>query len=127
MNTLREALTDYLAMRRSLGFKLRVAGRGLLEFVSFLEEKGASYITTSLALEWAQLPSSAQPAWWAERLIFVRGLARYRSATDPRTEIPSWGLLPHRRKRARPYIYTDQEIEQLLEATLNLPPADGIR
>src|SRR5438105_254492 len=102
MNNLRDALRDYLAMRRSLGFKLRDAGKGLLDFVSFLEKKNASYITTSLALEWAQLSLSVQPQAWAQRLSYVRGFAKYRSATDSRTEIPFNALLPYRPKRARP-------------------------
>jgi integrase len=110
-----------------LGFKLRDAGIGLLDFVSFLEQQGAASITTALALEWAQQPSSARPAEWARRLSYVRGFARYRSATDSRTEIPPWGLLPHRPERARPYLYTDTEIQQLLEAALHLAPAGGLR
>lgn len=127
MNTLREAVEDYLRMRRGLGFRLYRDGKRLLAFVSFLEERGATYITTSLALEWAQRPAPAQPSTWAQRLSQVRGFARYRSATDSRTEIPSSGLLPHRPGRARPYLYTDQEIEHLLNAALKLPPADGLR
>src|SRR5207244_12011435 len=72
-----------------------------------------------LALEWAQKPG-AQPARWAHRLGFVRGFARYRSATDPRTEIPPWRLLPFRSKRARPYLYTYDEVRMLLKASLGL-------
>src|SRR6266567_9419735 len=75
MNTLREALQDYLAMRRALGFKLHDAGVGLQDFVSFLERKRTSYITTRVALEWAQRPATVQPAHWAQRLTFVRGFA----------------------------------------------------
>jgi len=127
MNTLREAVEDYLTMRRGLGFKLRRDGQRLLDFVSFLEERGAASITSALALEWAQQPSSAQAVTWAQRLSYVRGFARYRSATDPQTEIPSSKLLPYRPERARPYLYTDQEIEHLLNAALKLPPADGLR
>jgi len=37
MSTLREALGDYLAMRRALGFKLRSDGVALSSFVSFLD------------------------------------------------------------------------------------------
>ena len=127
MNTLRKAVEDYLAMRRALGFKLRDAGTGLLDFVSFLEQQGATHVTTSLALEWANKPSSAKPVEWARRLNWVRGFSRHQSATDSRTEIPPLGLLPHRPRRARPYIYSDEEIQRLLEAALSLRPAGGLR
>ena len=104
MNTLREAVAGYLALRRGLGFTLRNAGIGLGDFVSFLEQQGAACITTAWAVAWAQPPVSARPAEWARRLSSVRGFARSRSATDARTEIPPWGLLPHRPERARPYL-----------------------
>ena len=94
-------MAGYLALRRGLGCTLRNAGIGLGDFVSFLEQQGAAFITTALAVAWAQQPVSARPAEWARRLSYVRGFARYRSATDARTEIPPWGLLPHRPERAR--------------------------
>ena len=121
MNTLREAVHEYLDMRRALGFKLREAGRGLTDFVTFLERRNTRYITQALALAWAQQPSKAQPAHWARRLCFVREFARYRSATDPRTQIPPQGLLPFQPKRARPYLYSDEEIRSLLQNALKMP------
>jgi integrase/recombinase XerD len=121
MNTLRQAVHEYLSLRRSLGFKLQDAGKGLLDFVTFMEHHRTSYITQALALAWAQQPVNVQPAQWAKRLSFVRGFAHHRSATDPRTQIPAQGLLPFRPKRARPYLYSDDEIRRLLRATLDLP------
>jgi integrase/recombinase XerD len=125
MNTLRETVEEYLSMRRALGFKLRAAGARLLEFVTFMEQQRASFITHELALRWAQQSSAVQPSTWAQRLSFVRNFARYRSATDPRTQIPPEGLLPFRTKRARPYFYSDTEIQSLLRAALNLPTSNG--
>ena len=118
MNTLRQAVQDYLDLRRSLGFKLREAGTALPDFVAFMERHRASYITQALALAWAQQPSNVQPAHWAQRLSFVREFARHRSATDPRTQIPAPGLLPFQPKRARPYLYSADEIRSLLQAAL---------
>ena len=46
MNALREALDSYLLMRRGLGYSLKAAGKTLSKFLSFLEERGATYITT---------------------------------------------------------------------------------
>ena len=121
MISLRECLNDYLTMRRALGFSLRRPGNALRDFVTFAEKNGVQYITTALALEWAQKPVPAQPATWASRLGQVRVFARYMSALDPRTEIPPLDLLPHSPKRARPYIYTDKEVQNLMAAALNLP------
>ena len=121
MNTLRQAVQEYLSLRRGLGFKLREAGKQLLDFVTFMERHRASYVTQALALAWAQQPTNVQPAHWAQRLSVVRGFARHRSATDSRTQIPAPGLLPFRPKRARPYLYSDDEIRSLLRAALDMP------
>ncbi len=123
MNTLRQALHEYLALRRSLGFKMNDAGLQLPRFVHFMEQRQAEHITSRLALAWARQSTTVQPAEWARRLGFVRGFARYRSATDAATEIPAVGLLPHRSTRARPYLYSELDIEQLLAAALRLPTA----
>ncbi|MGH8636457.1 MAG: tyrosine-type recombinase/integrase [Burkholderiales bacterium] len=122
MNTLREALQEYLDLRRGLGYKMHDAGLLLPKFVQFMEGRHAEHISARLALEWAQRPS-VQPAEWARRLCFVRGFARHRSAVDSRTEIPPIGLLPHRSTRARPHLYTEEEVERLLTAALELPVA----
>lgn len=121
MNTLRQAVREYLAMRRALGFKLHEAGKQLLQFVTVMERHRASYITPALALAWAQQASNVQPALWAQRLGYVRGFARCRSATDPRTQVPPPGLLPFRPKRARPYLYSEAEIRSLLRVALAMP------
>jgi integrase len=118
MNTLHQAVQEYLTMRRGLGFKLTDAGKGLLDFAAFMRRRRSAYITSELALAWAQLPKEATPAYWARRLGFVRGFARYRSATDPQTQIPPPGLLPFQPRRARPYLYSDAEITGLLRAAL---------
>ena len=96
-------------------------------FITFLEQHGEVYITQQLALTWAQQPSGARPAEWARRLRLVRGFALHRSATDPRTEVPPCGLLPHRPQRARPYLYTQEEIRRLLNAAREMTPGAGLR
>jgi integrase/recombinase XerD len=120
MSSLREDLQGYLVLRRSLGYKMQDAGRLLPRFVAYLEERGADHITTQGALQWAQ-QTDAQPAEWARRLCFVRGFARYCSATDALTEIPPARLLPFHSTRAKPYLYTDDEVRCLLGAALRLP------
>ena len=121
MSTLRQAIHDYIEMRRNLGFKLDDARRELLAFATFMEQQQVPFITVELALAWSQLPMNAQPSHWACRLSIVRVFARHRKATDPRTEIPPPGLLPFRPKRAKPYLLSDEEIRKLLQAALDMP------
>ena len=54
MSPLRQALADYLAIRRALGYKLERAGKLLCQFVSYLEEVGADTVTSEHALAWAR-------------------------------------------------------------------------
>ncbi|HVI79186.1 MAG TPA: tyrosine-type recombinase/integrase, partial [Candidatus Acidoferrum sp.] len=118
---------DYLSLRRGLGFKLKRHTRLLKEFVSFLEQADASQITSRLALQWATEPQHIQQAEWAARLSVVRGFARYWSATDPATEVPPEGLLPYRHRRAKPYLYSDEQVHQLLEAAKNMPTTHSLQ
>jgi integrase len=116
-----QAINDYLAMRRALGFKLRLCGNALREFSLFMHERAAEYVTIKLAMEWAQQRATSKPSTWAQRLGYVRDFAKFRIATDPRTEIPTWDLLPCTSQRTRPYLYSEEEIRALLDATSTLP------
>ena len=116
MSTLRQAAEDYLAIRRSLGFKLVAEGYLLHSFVGYAEQAGASRLTVDLALDWAELPSGKDPVWCAKRLAVVRGFARHLQALDPAAEVPPADLLPRQTRRATPYLYTSQEVARLMAA-----------
>lgn len=118
--SLREALEEYLTVRRVLGFILAEPSRLLRKFVVYAEQEDTSFITTELAVRWA-IQSDCQPAQWANRLSMVRRFACYMSALDARTEIPPQDLLPHRFRRPQPYLYTDEEITHLIKAAQKLP------
>lgn len=127
MKRLRQAVNDYLMMRRSLGFKLYHVERDLGSFVSFMEREKAPHITIDLALKWAMQPSEVHAAYWAQRLSAVRGFARHWSAIDPHTQVPPGGLLPFPNRRAQPYLYTEEDIQGLMAAAKALRPRDGLR
>ena len=56
MTALSRALDDYLALRRSMGFKFRDHESVLRKFIVFLCAQGTGFITTQLAVAWAQQP-----------------------------------------------------------------------
>lgn len=124
MTGLRSALERYLNMRQGLGYKYRDQARQLRDFISFMEARKATTITTKLALAWATLPPRSDVSS-AMRLTVVRGFARHIASIDPKTEIPPNGIFPQRR-RPKPYIYSEVEIDALLAAALALPPLDGL-
>lgn len=127
MSSLRIALDEYLAVRRALGYTLRLPGRLLRRFVEFAEQEGANYITTELALTWATQPTHAQPSQWANRLAMVRRFAYYCRPNDPRTIVPPPDLLPQQYRRVTPYLYRDEEILRLIKAARQLPSTIGLR
>jgi integrase/recombinase XerD len=117
MTGLADAAEDYLALRRSLGFKLERPGQLLADFAGYLDACGATTVTTELALAWATRPAGADPAWWRMRLAAIRPFARYLAAFIPETEVPPAGLLPGPvSRRAVPYLYSAAEITALMTA-----------
>lgn len=120
MSNLRQALVDYLTMRRALGYKMDKAERLLGQFTAFAEERGETHVRTETALTWATRPAGADVIWTSRRLAEIRLFARHLRTLDPRTEVPPADLLPARGRRATPYLYTPQEVADLMRATGHL-------
>jgi integrase len=116
---LRQAIADYLAVRRSLGFRLARPEKLLAQLAGYLEQAGAATVTTEHALAWAVLPGG-DPAWHAYRLAVARGFAAWLRTVDPAAEIPPAGLIPARKRRATPYLYADDEVAALITAAESL-------
>ena len=114
---LHEALADYLCVRRAMGYKLERAGKLLAQFVDYLDDAGVETVTIEHCLAWATLPANGSSNWHAHRLSVVRGFATYLSTLDPATEVPPSDLLPWKSKRATPYLYCDDDLQALIEAT----------
>tara|TARA_R110002096_G_scaffold428044_1_gene639287 strand:+ start:5094 stop:5477 length:384 start_codon:yes stop_codon:yes gene_type:complete len=60
MSHLRNALADYLTLRRALGYKMDKADRFLGQFVAFAEDRGETPVRTETALAWATLPAPSR-------------------------------------------------------------------
>ena len=65
MSGLRARAEEYLAMRRALGFKLTSHGSRLMSFIRFCEDRGATVVTTDLAVEWSTSTPSDHEAYQA--------------------------------------------------------------
>ena len=127
MKCLRDALAEYVKIRRALGSQFRWPGSALRRFVDFLDHEGAMFVTTDLAMRWATEPAGVQRATRAARLSMVRRFATWLFVFDPRTQVPPPGLLKAHHRRNKPYIYTEQEIESLMAEAARLPSPKGLR
>jgi integrase/recombinase XerD len=122
MTALAEHVEDYLAIRCALGFRLRAERRMLTDFAVFMDSVGSSTVTIDAALQWATMPTGVGRAYLAQRMRAVRGFARYLHGIDTATEIPPFELLPSRRHRPTPHIYSDAEITAMMATATTLRP-----
>ena len=107
---------DYLQLRRSLGYKLQRDGVVLPQFVKHLVAAGTTTITTELAIAWAQLPEGSSAKLCRDRLIVVRGFAKYMTTIDAATQVPPADVFGFRANRPAPYLWSQVDIDRLLEA-----------
>ncbi|MCD4830962.1 MAG: tyrosine-type recombinase/integrase [Anaerohalosphaeraceae bacterium] len=129
-STMMKKVEQYLAHKRSLGYKMRTDGRQLQSFARYADiHAPAGPLTVDLALRWATSPEGIyrryqiNRRYHAQRLSLVRGLARYLMAFDPRTEILPRRLVVATDTRVPPYIYTQREIAALIRECLAYRPS----
>ncbi|MGH9092465.1 MAG: tyrosine-type recombinase/integrase [Acidimicrobiales bacterium] len=124
MSVLKQALDDYLRLRRGLGHKLVEHERHLAFFVARMEDAGASVVTMADALAFVLDPgldpASTNPA---RRLVALRGFTRYLSAIDPRNEVPPAGLVSYRPRGRVPHIFSDEDVAAVVQALRGLTPS----
>jgi integrase/recombinase XerD len=115
-------LTDdvehYLALRRSLGFKLQKVTAHLRSFARFALERGDSHVKAATAVEWASLAST--PGQRSSRLRCAVRLAHFLRAENPAHEVPPERMFVYRAVRPVPYIYTQDELARILEEASQL-------
>ena len=116
MTPLRKALADYLSVRRALGYQLARPEKLLEEFLTHLEGLGEKRVTIRMALEWATLPSTGDRSWWSLRLSAVRRFSIHLNTVAPENEAIPEGLIPWKKCRATPYLYSAEDITALIVA-----------
>lgn len=115
--SLHENLDTYLIARRRLGFELKTVEYLLRQFCDWLAEPGRTdSFTIDEAVQWALQPRDGQPVWWSQRLTAVRPFAAYLNAAGAEVPIIPKALLPTRTTRCTPFIYSQSDLDRLLDA-----------
>ena len=80
---LEDMVSDYLRVRRALGYTLKGTEVLLAQFVAYLRAHDAEAVTVEHALGFAMAPTGASPRWHALRLSAIRCFARWAVCIDP--------------------------------------------
>jgi integrase/recombinase XerD len=116
MTGMQQAVGEYLALRRALGYQLKQDGQLLRDFAARLDADGARYLTAEAAAAWATAPAGVTPYWHWYRLRAIRVFSRCLHALDDRHEVIPGDLLPCQYTRAAPYVFTSGEVIALMHA-----------
>ena len=119
---LNAAVDAYLAIRRTLGFRLRDAETILRDFAAFAAAKEDTHVCTRTVLEWIR-SANGNPLRSYVRLRTVIRFARYLHAEDERHEIPPENAFGrHRPHRRPPFLFTPGTVAALVRAARALGP-----
>ena len=119
------AVESYLAVRRAAGFTLSNVEYLLRSFAGFASERKQAYVRTATAIDWAgQAKSVAQRHM---RYQTICRFAQYLRVEDPHHESPPPNHFGYRLTRRVPYIYSRNEIADLVLAATKLSSSDPLQ
>jgi integrase/recombinase XerD len=118
----------YLTSKRQLGFELYREERDLQHFARFaMKQSDNTTLSLDLALRWANLTTSDEATTVAKRFSTLRPFSRYLAMQGyDATVLPTRFLGPPQ-KRLPPYVFSHAEIDELMQAALELCPKNGLR
>ena len=124
---LNAAVDSYLAIRRTLGFRLRDTETILRDFAAFAAAKEDTHVCTRTVLEWIRT-ANGSPLRSCVRLRTVIRFARYLHAEDQRHEVPPENAFGHHRPHRRPpFLFMPGEVAALVRAARERGPEGSLR
>ena len=120
---LRVAAAEYLSGRRARGYRLADHDWLIASFLDGLDARAVAVITVADAVAFAHARPGCQRSWQAARLRPIRGLAAYIHELDPAAaELIPAGLVTAKVTRRIPYLYSAEEVTQLMASCERLSP-----
>jgi integrase len=123
MSDLHAHIGDYIAFRSARGFQpQRRIERLLTQFANGLprDRDDGLLFSHGDALTWAHAPTGRSPGWLASRLSTVRGFAVYLAGSGLPVGVPAVRQGPSGSRRATPYLYSTDDIGNLMAAANRL-------
>ena len=122
---LSEAIDTYLTVRRALGFKLDTVQGYLANYACFATSQGDTHVRIQTAIQWAGQAVSEESR--VRRLDVLIRFARFAHADDSKHEVPPNHVFCCRRHRRPPYIFSDDEVQRVVQQARKLGPPGTLR
>lgn len=126
-NRISRQVTDYLAYKRSIGFKLTNEATVLKRFADYTLSIGyKGPLNTNIVLDWVSSGNRSDKTM-GRKIEVIRPFSKYVYSFDPEAEVIHDLIYKNVHDRPTPYIYSEHEVLRLMEECRNLYSPDGIR
>lgn len=126
-NRISHQIEEYISYKHSLGFKLLGESSVLRSFARYTISAGYNgSLTRDIVLEWASANTNSYKTM-GRRIEVIRPFAKYAHSFDHGAEIISNLIYHNVHDRPTPYIFSEAEIQQLMEECKTLYSPDGVR
>ena len=126
-NRISRQLREYLAYKRSLGFRLYGVERVLRQFSDYTLRAGYDGpLTQDIVLGWVSSDTDSDKTM-GRRIEAVRPFSKYAHAFDPDAQVMQGRLYGNTHERPVPYIFREDEVVRLMEESRGIYSPDGIR
>ena len=122
-----ESLAAYVELRRGLGYRFDEDVSLLRTFDRYVCETGSTELSQELALAFVTSNPNSSESYRFSRYRVVRQFSEYLAVFDPESPRLDPKALPIHKTRANPYIYTDQDIAQLLHEARHISSKNPMR
>ncbi len=117
-----EKIMQHLALRRSLGYIYQAVEYTLDAFDQFLDKNhpNCTTITRDMIVGYIKTTQDKLPLTRAGHITHLRQFCRFMFQLDNETYIPEKGLIPPGKVQVEPYIFTQNDINKVMEQANNL-------
>jgi integrase/recombinase XerD len=118
-------LDRYVNLKRSLGRRFATATWTLQSLDRFLYDQAGRHtdLTSAVFQSWCRAQDNLTSGVRRVRMLEVYKFCAYRRRTEPECFLPDPAAFPPYHQRAKPYIFSEAEVAQLLNAAASLKPS----
>lgn len=114
---LRKQIVEFIAFRKSLGFTMRNTAYVYSEFDRYLKKHypTMTVVRRQMVIGYLSTTAHLHSTSRSYRVTLIRGLCRYLYQQDSRNYVPEPKLLPYGKRKLTPHIFSDSEINRIIE------------